>query len=138
MSNNQSMQTGFLLRQLAKNAKQRMKNQNYQGENSLIKKMGQRSRQNISHFNTNYNFDKGQITIKMLDDSCQTDFCRKVRSFLEKLDHTKIVNPINELADKKYMNSLSALERQRYIFDIAEKYNKIKDDYYSEQLALNA
>ena len=135
--NNQTTQVGFL-RQLAKNAKERLKTQNYQGQNSLVKKMGQSYNQNMTLISSNYDFNKAQITIKLIDESCQTEFCNKVREFLKELDHSKIVNPISELADKEYMNSLSALGRQRYIFDIAEKYNKIKEEYYSEQIMFNS
>ena len=78
-----------------------------------------------------------QITIKLLDEGCETEFCKKVREFLSHIDNNKIVNPISALADKNYMESLTALERQRYIFDIAEKYNRIKEEYYSEQIMLN-
>ena len=133
---NQTTQSGFL-RQLAKSAKERMRTQNYDGQNSLVRKMGQGYNQSMRVVTSNYNLNKAQITIKLIDESCQTEFCNKVREFLKELDHSKIVNPISQLADKEYMNSLSALERQRYIFDIAEKYNTIKEQYYSEQVMLN-
>jgi hypothetical protein len=136
---NQTMQAGFL-RQLAKSAKERLKNQNYQGQNTLIKKMNQGggNNYNMVHFQPNYTMNRAQITIKLIDERCQTEFCNKVREFLKEADTTKIVNPISALADKNYMESLNALERQRYIFDIAEKYNRIKEEFYNEQMMFHA
>jgi len=134
---NQTTQSGFL-HQLAKSAKERLKSQNYQGQNSLIKKMAYgNNNYSMVNFQTNYSKNHSQITIKLLDEGCETEFCKKVREFLSQIDNTKIVNPISALADKNYMESLTALERQRYIFDIAEKYNRIKEEYYSEQIMLN-
>lgn len=137
--NNQTVQASFL-RQLAKSAKERLKTQNYQGQNSLIKKMGQGGggNYNLVNFQSNYTLNRAQITIKLIDEQCETEFCNKVREFLKEVDENKIVNPISALADKNYMESLSTLERQRYIFDIAEKYNRIKEEYYSEQMLFNA
>lgn len=135
--NNQTMQASFL-RKLAKNAKERLKERNYSGQNTLIKKMGGNSGYSMINYDSRYANNKTQITIKLIDESCQTEFCNKVREFLKEIDESKIVNPISALADKNYMESLSALERQRYIFDIAEKYNKIKEEYYSEQILFNA
>jgi len=129
--NNQTMQSGFL-RQLAKSAKERLKTQNYQGQNSLIKKMGQNggNNYNMVNFQPSYNENRAQITIKLIDESCETEFCNKVREFLREVDDSKIVNPISALADKNYMESLTALERQRYIFDIAETQKEFKCSFF--------
>lgn len=43
-----------------------------------------------------------------------------------------IINPINELIDKKYYNQLSIESRQRYILDLSEKYKEMKDRYDRE------
>lgn len=43
-----------------------------------------------------------------------------------------VVNPIQELIDFKYYNSLSLEAKQKYIFDLAEKYKIMKLRYERE------
>ncbi len=44
-----------------------------------------------------------------------------------------IINPIQELVDRKYYNSLSIEAKQKYIFDLSEKYKQMKDRYIYER-----
>ena len=48
-----------------------------------------------------------------------------------------VINPIQELVDHKYYNSLSLESKQKYIFDLSEKYKQMKARYEleCEQLA---
>lgn len=43
-----------------------------------------------------------------------------------------VINPINELMDNKYYNSLSQEGKQRYIIDLSEKYKELKNRYQRE------
>ena len=43
-----------------------------------------------------------------------------------------IINPINELIDKKYYDTLSIESKQRYILDLSDKYKEMKDRYDRE------
>ena len=43
-----------------------------------------------------------------------------------------VINPIKELIDNKYYNSLSLEGKQRYIFDLSEKYKEMKARYERE------
>lgn len=43
-----------------------------------------------------------------------------------------IVNPIKELVDYKYYNTLSIEAKQKYIFDLSEKYKIMKERYEKE------
>ena len=43
-----------------------------------------------------------------------------------------VVNPIKELVDYKYYNSLSVEAKQKYIFDLSEKYKTMKMRYEKE------
>lgn len=43
-----------------------------------------------------------------------------------------VLNPIKELMDNKYYNSLSAEGKQRYIIDLSEKYKELKTRYERE------
>lgn len=43
-----------------------------------------------------------------------------------------IINPIKELVDLKYYNTLSIEGKQKYIFDLSEKYKQMKTRYERE------
>ena len=43
-----------------------------------------------------------------------------------------VINPIQELVDHKYYNSLSLESKQKYIFDLSEKYKEMKARYELE------
>ncbi len=47
-----------------------------------------------------------------------------------------IVNPIQELVDRKYYNTLSLEAKQKYIIDLSEKYKEMKLRYYKERKSL--
>ncbi|MBO5954571.1 MAG: hypothetical protein J6Q13_01225 [Clostridia bacterium] len=43
-----------------------------------------------------------------------------------------VINPIKELVDYKYYNTLSLEAKQKYIFDLSEKYKSMKIRYENE------
>ena len=43
-----------------------------------------------------------------------------------------VINPIKELVDYKYYNSLSLEAKQKYIFDLSDKYKEMKERYIKE------
>ncbi len=50
------------------------------------------------------------------------------------LDREEIViNPIQELVDHKYYNTLTLEAKQKYIFDLSEKYKEMKTRYQQER-----
>ena len=53
----------------------------------------------------------------------------KVKVLLTK---SEITNPLAELTDYSVFNKLSSIEKERYIINIANKYNELKD-YFSQQ-----
>ena len=55
----------------------------------------------------------------------------KVCKLLERED--VVVNPIKELVDYKHYNSLSIEAKQKYIFELSEKYKYMKDRYEKER-----
>ncbi len=44
-----------------------------------------------------------------------------------------VINPIQELIDKKYYSTLSGDAKQKYIFDLTEKYKELKTRFEREQ-----
>lgn len=47
-----------------------------------------------------------------------------------------VINPIQELVDRKYYNSLSIDAKQKYIFELSEKYKEMKSRYEIEHRQL--
>lgn len=50
----------------------------------------------------------------------------KVKKLLERED---IFNPIAELTDHKIFDSLSQVEKERYVIDISKRYNELKEHF---------
>ncbi len=44
------------------------------------------------------------------------------------------LNPIGQLIDRNYYDTLSVVDKQRYVFDLAETYNDMKMKYDREKL----
>ena len=44
-----------------------------------------------------------------------------------------VINPIQELVDRKYYNTLTLDAKQKYIFELSEKYKEMKTRYESER-----
>ncbi|MBE7076573.1 MAG: hypothetical protein E7374_01630 [Clostridiales bacterium] len=44
-----------------------------------------------------------------------------------------VINPIKELVDNKYYDSLTLEQKQKYIFDLSEKYKVMKSRYEQER-----
>jgi len=95
-----------LLYNLAREAKSRMKN--YSKEKSVFS--------NIQYINT-YNEQDQQLYSKI---------CKMME------EDRVVINPIKELIDKKYYSTLSLEAKQRYIFDLSDKYKEMKDRYIKE------
>ena len=94
-----------VLYNMAKQAKRRMKNYSQGGMKSLS-------------YAKLASSDRDQMLYK------------KVCKMLE--DEQIIINPINELIDKKYYNTLSVESKQRYILDLSDKYREMKERYDRE------
>ena len=52
------------------------------------------------------------------------EFVENVKRLLER----DCYNPLGELCDKKYFETLNAYEKQFYILNLSEKYNRVKDE----------
>ena len=61
----------------------------------------------------------------------EQDLYNRVCKLLERDD--VVVNPIQELVDNKYYKTLSLEAKQKYIFDLSEKYKEMKLRYEKER-----
>lgn len=64
----------------------------------------------------------------------EQELYQKVCRLLERED--VVINPIKELVDYKYYNTLTLDAKQKYIFDLSEKYKTMKDKYFREHSSL--
>lgn len=56
----------------------------------------------------------------------------KVKDILSREE--EFYNPISYLMDMNYYNSLSPTEKERYFFEIVDKFHALKERYYREQV----
>ena len=98
---------------------------------------------------------KGKLYFLARDAKCRLKNYNKEKSIFEQIPYAKIsmgeheqelydrvcrmlerdeviINPIQELVDHKYYNSLSYEAKQKYIADLSEKYKQYKLRYYHE------
>lgn len=61
------------------------------------------------------------ITIKDQED---IEFVEKVRNLI----CSDCYNPLGELCDKEYFSTLTSVEKEFYILNLSEKYNKVKNE----------
>ena len=82
----------------------------------------------------NYNKEKSVFEQIPYAKACfgvrEQELYEKVCRLLEKEE--VVINPIKELVDYKYYNSLSIEAKQKYIFDLSEKYKSMKTRYEKE------
>lgn len=60
----------------------------------------------------------------------EQELYERVCKLLERED--VVINPIQELVDRKYYNSLTLDAKQKYIFELSEKYKEMKSRYELE------
>ena len=51
----------------------------------------------------------------------------KVKRVLEKCENEIVLNPIYQVMDKSYYNSLSQVDKEKYLLKLTKRYNVIKD-----------
>lgn len=75
-----------------------------------------------------------EITIKVINDYAEQEaFQNRVYELLK--NNEDCINPLKELSDSKLLSLMTEREKQKYIFDLAEKYNRVRDDYYRSKRA---
>ena len=81
----------------------------------------------------NYNREKSlfeQIPYAKAYNTYEQELYNRVCKLLG--SETIVINPIKELIDNKYYNTLTLEGKQRYIFDLSEKYKEMKARYERE------
>ena len=121
--------TSSALKKLALDAKNRLKHCTYKNkeENQNIKR--NIAFQNHIRMVMESECKKPEITIKVINDYAEKEaFQNRVYALLSQ--NEDCINPLKELSDSKLIALMTEREKQRYIFDLSERYNKVRDDYY--------
>ena len=124
--------TNNVLKKLALDAKNRLRHCSYQNkeENQSIK----RSIAFENHIRMVMESEcrTPDITIKIINDYAEKEaFQNRVYKLLD--SNADCINPLKELSDNKLFEAMTEAERQKYIFDLAERYNTIREDYYKSK-----
>ena len=122
---------GKTLKDYAREAKKRLKSGFWQKHNEEIdrqifiaKKEGVPVSEVVKYYNK-----KAESTIK--NSSAEDEaFYEKVKALLN--EYGEVGNIIGILTDKKYYETLTYEQKQRYTLDLSEKYRKAKERYYEE------
>jgi len=110
------------LKFLANLAKQRLMNKNYNEKPTV-------SRNKASNY-----FIQNALALKKLkaetnyvtiNEQEDLEFVGKVRQLLDEED---CYNPLGRLCDREYFNSLDSFQKEFYIFNLSEKYNKVRNE----------
>ena len=84
-----------------------------------------------------YNKENKDAAIKNYHEMVLKSFAEKESSAEDRLFYEKVseilkdgnvTNPIQRLVDQNYLQSLSYSSKQRYLLEIAQKFNKIKNE----------
>jgi len=121
-----------ILKKLAMDAKNRLKHCTYKNkeENQNIKRSI--AFQNHIRMVMQSECKSPEITIKVINDYAEQEaFQNRVYELLSK--NEDCINPLKELSDSKLMALMTETEKQKYIFDLAEKYNSARNDYYKSK-----
>lgn len=120
------------LKMLALLAKKRLMNSNYLDNNFDKKIKKQVSTYYIKNARSVLNI-KGECKFVRISNDEDENLIKSVYEILN--NNEDVLNPLGLLCDKKHFCTLNECQKQFYMLNLAEKYNKIKENYFSEKMA---
>lgn len=109
------------LKYLAKFAKQRLMNKDYLNETVVPKNRASNYFIQNAKALKRLKAETSYITIKNDED---LEFIENVRKLIEE----DCYNPLGVLADREYLNTLDEFQKEFYILNLSEKYNKVRNE----------
>ena len=129
------MKKNNVLKKLASDAKNRLKHCNYADRLQRANIIRNIAFENHIRYIKESQNDKVDVTITIIDENkMQQKFESKVIELLSK--NEDCINPLKELSDSKMLKDMSDTEKQRYIFELSEKYNQVREKYYRQKQAV--
>ena len=126
--------TENILKKLALDEKYRLKHCNYQNKQEKMNIKRNLAFQNHIRMIKETECKTPEITIKIINDYAeQEEFQNKVIKLLK--ENEDCLNPLKKLSDNKLLSLMTEAEKQRYILNLSEKYNQVKDNYYKSKRA---
>jgi hypothetical protein len=117
-----------ILKKLAFDAKYRLKHCTYKDRQENLNIKRNIAFQNHIRMIKESEFKSPEITIKIINDYAeQQDFQNKVIKLLK--ENADCVNPLKKLSDNKLLSEMNEIEKQKYILELSERYNAVKDNY---------
>ena len=124
--------TKNILKKLAQDAKNRLKTCTYKNkeENQNIKRSI--AFENHVRMVMESECKSPEITIKVINDYAEREeFENRVYKLLD--SNADCISPLKELADSSRLALMTDIEKQKYILDLAERYNTVREDYYKQK-----
>lgn len=129
------MKKNNVLKKLASDAKNRLKHCNYADRLQRANIIRNIAFENHIRYIKESQNDKVDVTITIIDENkMQQKFESKVIELLSR--NEDCINPLKELSDSKMLKDMSDTEKQRYIFELSEKYNEVREKYYRQKQAV--
>ena len=123
-----------MLRQLALDAKNRLKHCTYKNKEENLNIKRSIAFQNHIRMVMESECRTPEITIKVINDYAeQEEFQNKVYELLNRDEDC--INPLKELSDSKLLAVMTDAEKQKYILNLSERYNQVRNDYYKSKRA---
>lgn len=113
----------------AKRAKERLKKNNY---SAIPSSRSINNADIITSYISSHKNKSIKRTITMPSKTGGEEFYQKVCSIIES---GRLSNPISELIDREYFNSLCVEEKQHYISSLTQKFKASKDRYFKEHMS---
>ena len=114
------------LYELARSAKERLRNNNYLKQTNNVVSI-----HTTTIYQNNVQKVKQQKPIQKVN-TLDEILYKKVCEIIE--NKRDILNPVNELIDRKLFNTLEVSQKQHYINTLIEKYKILKQRYYKEHM----
>lgn len=116
-----------------------------QRKNDALRRLAQQAKQRLAKggyeekkYGSKFKVYEGGIVadykLVLLSETEDEKFYEKVCTLLK--EDKDCINPIGQLVDKESFSKMSAIQKERYIINLAEKYLKMKDRFEKENIAI--
>lgn len=122
-----------IIKELALQAKQRLKNCNYGSHEENMELKRSLIRHNNLRLLTSHECQKPEITIKIINDTVDDEnFKNRVYTLLQENQDT--ASPLASLIDQDAFSLMNEIEREKYILNMSDRYLKVREKYINSSM----